>query len=140
MRPEVFSELQKLRNQIAHGVQPAEPASLARRFAELGLSIPTADIPKLTQTILAVFRGSAGFLMIRRCCFRRFQNSWMAHPQESSVIRGQDLGNSRLLSVNLRMPRKFLLSRKTNLNSPSGELSFARQNGNSAPRWSFLNL
>jgi hypothetical protein len=61
MRPEIFSELQKLRNQIAHGVHPAEPASLARRFAELGLSIPTADIPKLTQTILAVFRTPAGF-------------------------------------------------------------------------------
>jgi hypothetical protein len=42
--------------------------------------------------------------MFRRRCFRRFQNSWMAHPQELSVIRGQDLGNSCLLCVFTHAP------------------------------------
>jgi hypothetical protein len=55
---ETFSELRKLRNEIAHGRFSAN--ALARRFTELGLSIPTDDISALTHALLAAFSSPAG--------------------------------------------------------------------------------
>jgi hypothetical protein len=64
MKPELFSELRKIRNEIAHGARPPEPAALAVRLSELGLSIPAAELPELIPTILKAFGGHAGYYQV----------------------------------------------------------------------------
>jgi hypothetical protein len=60
MKPELFTELRKLRNEIAHGTAPLDPAALAERLSVLGLPIPPAELPKLIPTILQIFGGHGG--------------------------------------------------------------------------------
>ena len=54
-RPDIFNELRKLRNQIAHGAEV--PANIDRRLAELGVSFSTQDNSTLTQMLLTAFGG-----------------------------------------------------------------------------------
>jgi hypothetical protein len=60
MKPELFNELRKLRNEINHGAVSADPVALANRLSALGLSIPAEELPELIPTILKTFVGQAG--------------------------------------------------------------------------------
>lgn len=60
MKPELFNELRKLRNEIAHGAGPFDAVAVADRLSALGLSIPAKDLPELIPTILKAFGAHAG--------------------------------------------------------------------------------
>lgn len=64
MKPELFTELRKIRNEIAHGARPPAPAALAARFSQLGLSISEAELPELIPTILKAFAGNARYYYV----------------------------------------------------------------------------
>jgi len=66
MKPELFKELRKILNEIAHGAKPPEPNALMSRLAELGLSIPAAAVPKLVPAILNAFAARAGLYEVPR--------------------------------------------------------------------------
>ena len=60
MNPEILTELRKLRNEMAHGLAPVEPAKLAERLNSLGILIPSDQLPELIPTILQTFGGPHG--------------------------------------------------------------------------------
>jgi len=63
MNPEILTELKKLRNEMAHGLAPVDPAALAERLNSFGISIPSDQLPELIPTILQTFGGhNAGHL------------------------------------------------------------------------------
>ena len=64
MKPDLFNELRKLRNEIAHGMASADPVALANRLSALGLSIPAAELPKLIPAILKVFGDRSGIYYV----------------------------------------------------------------------------
>lgn len=65
MNPELLNELRRLRNEMAHGVAPVDPAKLAERLKSLGISIPTEQLPELIPAILQAFGGhNVGHLQI----------------------------------------------------------------------------
>ncbi len=65
MNPQLINELKKLRNEMAHGLAPVDPAKLAERLKSLGISIPTEQLPDLIPTILQAFGGrNAGHLHV----------------------------------------------------------------------------
>lgn len=65
MNPELLNALRRLRNEMAHGLAPVDPAKLAERLKSLGISIPTEQLPDLIPTILQTFGGrNAGHLHI----------------------------------------------------------------------------
>jgi len=60
MKPELFNELRKIRNEIAHGAAVLDPVALANRLSALELSIPAAELSEFIPTILKAFGGHAG--------------------------------------------------------------------------------
>jgi hypothetical protein len=60
MKPDLFSELIKIRNEIAHGAATPEPAALAKRLADLGYSVPAKDLADLIPILLRNFGSHAG--------------------------------------------------------------------------------
>jgi hypothetical protein len=59
MKPELFNELRKLRNEIAHGRHP-DPTDVAERLRELGVSVSSSELPALIPTLLRAFGGYGG--------------------------------------------------------------------------------
>jgi hypothetical protein len=57
MNPELFNELRKLRNEMAHGLAPMDPSAVAERLKSLRISIPSDQLPELIPTILQTFGG-----------------------------------------------------------------------------------
>ena len=57
MTPELFNELRKLRNGMAHGRAPVDSSALAERLNSLGFSIPSDQLPELIPTILQSLGG-----------------------------------------------------------------------------------
>ena len=55
MNPELFEELRRLRNVIAHETTPLEPSAVAARLESLGASISAEQLPDLIPTILQIF-------------------------------------------------------------------------------------
>lgn len=64
MNQNLFNELRKLRNEIVHGVHRLNSADLAKRFSELGLSVPECDLPHFTSILLHVFGRDAGLYYV----------------------------------------------------------------------------
>ena len=60
MKPELFNELRKLRNEIAHHALPLDSVELANRLSALGLTIPAAELPEFVATLLKAFGGQTG--------------------------------------------------------------------------------
>jgi hypothetical protein len=55
MNPELFEELRRLRNEIAHETTPLAPSAVAARLESLGASISAEQLPHLIPTILQIF-------------------------------------------------------------------------------------
>jgi hypothetical protein len=55
MKPELFNELRKLRNEITHGATARDAKYLERRLSELGVSITLDDLPDLLPKFLKAF-------------------------------------------------------------------------------------
>lgn len=62
MRPDIFNELRKIRNQIAHGGEAADPAIVVTRLSDLGLVISAAEIERLRPTILRTLGGHSSYV------------------------------------------------------------------------------
>lgn len=60
MRPELFHELRKLRNEFAHQAGTLDVPRVANRLSALGLAIPAAELPELIPIILRAFGAHAG--------------------------------------------------------------------------------
>jgi hypothetical protein len=81
MRPEIFSEVRKLRNEIAHGVHGAGWTPLLERFSALGLQIPTSELPDLAPIIFA-YGGHLGTRWVPALLVRIL----------AELLRGQHVG------------------------------------------------
>lgn len=64
MNQNLFNELRKFRNDVVHGVHSLDSADLAKRFSELGLSVPESDLPQFTSILLHVFSKDAGLYYV----------------------------------------------------------------------------
>src|ERR1039458_4908435 len=60
MRPELFTELRRLRNEIAHGVIRLDSAALPQRLSRLGIDIPPLGLGDFMTTLTRAFAGSGG--------------------------------------------------------------------------------
>jgi len=64
MNQNLFDKLRTLRNEVAHGRYGFNPAELAKRLSEMGLSIPVADLPEVTALLLKGFGREEGFYYV----------------------------------------------------------------------------
>jgi hypothetical protein len=60
----LFDEVRKLRNKLAHGSGAFDSAELAKHLSEMGLSIPIADLPEFTALLLQGFGREAGLYYV----------------------------------------------------------------------------
>ena len=64
MKPELFNELRKIRNEISHGATARDTSHLQRRLSELGVSIPATELPDLLPKFLKAFGEYPGMYQI----------------------------------------------------------------------------
>jgi hypothetical protein len=64
MKPELFNELRKIRNEISHGATARDAGYLQRRLSELGVSIPASELPDLLPKFLKAFGEYPGMYHI----------------------------------------------------------------------------
>jgi len=64
MKPELFIELRKIRNEISHGATARDANYLERRLSELGVSIPAAELRDLLPKFLKAFGEYPGMYHI----------------------------------------------------------------------------
>ena len=63
MKPELFTELRKVRNEPAHCRQ-VDTAALAKRFEALGISVSASELSSLIPSILDAFSGRSGAFIV----------------------------------------------------------------------------
>jgi hypothetical protein len=64
MKPELFNELRKIRNEISHGASASDASYLERRLSELGVSIPAGELRDLLPKFLKAFGEYPGMYHI----------------------------------------------------------------------------
>jgi hypothetical protein len=66
MKQNLFDEIRRLRNEYAHGSRSFGHAELAKHLSEMGLSIPTADVPEFMTRLVQVFGREPGDYYVPR--------------------------------------------------------------------------
>jgi hypothetical protein len=64
MSPELFNELRKLRNEVAHGMQNPDASELVKRLEKLGLTVSISDLPSFASSLVEMFGKSGGEFFI----------------------------------------------------------------------------
>ena len=64
MNPELFNELRKLRNEVAHGMKSPDLNDVAKQLEKLGVSVPASELPSLIPALMEAFGGHGGIYFV----------------------------------------------------------------------------